>query len=201
MKTFDVDRFHRELRHATQQSILEMQRKLSGEHLYGVFLLADRLGASVALLAQSDEGLERSVCRNMRQWTTKRGNLKTLVATMQRWDSSEDWVCLDNQFVVTNRLLIDVYGSNPDEYFDSGQTRLVHLHCLATLADLDAAGAFGRGKARESVVLNLYFGDQSDDDLLRWAIQVNPFEVYERYSTELQNARAAYQELEFVGSE
>jgi hypothetical protein len=101
----------------------------------------------------------------------------------------------DPYFKKANELLRASYDSDPDAFSGNGTTRLVFLTCLAALAENDADGVFGLGKERESLTLNLYLGDQSDEMLLRWAVQLNPYEVYERFRAELAAGNAAHDQL------
>lgn len=200
MKRLDVEQFRHELLQASAQSLVEAQRACGEGQLYGFSLVLDALGSAVSAIAQSEEGLERSVAKEAEggYWATKTGNLRGLLAKMKRW-TCEDWLSCETFFGEANRLLHESYASNPEDFLERGSNRLVYLCCLTTLADLDVQGAFGNGKHREAIVLNLYLGDQSDEELLRWAIQVNPYEVYTRYATELQEAHAAFKELVYTG--
>ena len=51
--------------------------------------------------------------------------------------------------------------------------------------------AFGTGTDREAVVVNLWKGDQSDEERLEWATQLNPETVWRRFERELEEASAA----------
>ena len=194
--TLDLDHFRNLLFQATGRALDEMRYVFANEQVYGVSLAVDRLGGDVILYAQSEEGLERTVTNEIEngRWVAKSGDLRSHVRAIYRWDCSTDWHYCDEQFFAADNLLIDSYGCN-------ATTRFVFLCCLATLAKHDVEKAFGQGKQRESVVLNLYVGVQSDEDLVAWASLVNPYEVYTRFATELQHARKASKELEFVGRE
>jgi hypothetical protein len=59
--------------------------------------------------------------------------------------------------------------------------------CIEVLKRMDAEGAFGTGPERERVVLGICYigGDNSQEEFLGWAKQVNPSSVYKRLRKEL----------------
>jgi hypothetical protein len=62
--------------------------------------------------------------------------------------------------------------------------------CVANaLKRIDAEGAFGRDNERKNVVVNLLMGDQSDEDRIRFATQVNPPESLEMLKHDLEASR------------
>jgi hypothetical protein len=188
------------MKEAIRLSFLDLQQKLAGERLYGFSLFLGTLGSFIAAKGNSEEALGRivEVYRQTGDWTAKEGDLTTHLRTLLRWSCADGWLLLDDPYYSkANQLLHVSYESDPDEFYESGVTRLCYLECLAALADNDADGLFGRGKERQCLTLNLYLGDQSDEDLLRWAFQVNPFEVYERYRAELVAGHAAEKQLTY----
>jgi hypothetical protein len=58
--------------------------------------------------------------------------------------------------------------------------------CIDVLKELDAAGTFGTGAAREQVVLGVCYigGDNSEKEFLGWGKQVNPPKVFKRLKAE-----------------
>lgn len=57
--------------------------------------------------------------------------------------------------------------------------------CFDVLRCLDGEGLFGRGLAREGVVLNVLKGDQSDKEQIEWARVLNPPATAERFAKEV----------------
>jgi hypothetical protein len=197
MQQLDVDEFRRQLIEATSRSFAEAQFQRG--KLYGFFLLLDAFGSSIAAIAQSEEGLKESVSDSVGDWSSAKGELIPLLTQMKRWEC-EDWLRLEQPYSGANRVLDTCYRSDPGEFVHVGVTRLVFCCCLEVLATLDSIGTFGKGDHRELVFLNLYVGDQSDDELLRWGVQINPHESYLRFSAELEAGHAAYQKLTFTNA-
>jgi hypothetical protein len=195
------DLFRSEMKEAIRLSFLSLQERLTGERLYGFSLHLGALGSFVGACGNTEEGLGRvvDVYRQRGHYQAKKGDLTTHLHMMLRWSCADGWLFVhDPYFTNANQLLHVSYESDPDVFYESGVTRLVYLECLAALADNDADGLFGRGQERETLTLNLYLGDQSDDDLLRWACQVNPDVVHARYRAELAAGHAAEEGLTYT---
>ena len=176
---------------AISRSMTTLRQSLQNEKLYGVSLFLDPLGSSVALICQTDEGLEREVVRSIAngEWRIETEEQMELLRLTTKW-SVDGWKIFDGEFSEVNRILI-ASCQNPGQYFEMGGGRLVYLCCLTSLAMLDF-GLFGRGKDRLDIVLNLQCGDQSDEQLINWAEQINPYEVKMRFAQELSDAYDAY---------
>lgn len=192
---FDTVKFRNALIEAASEALIEVRRSFGEEDLYGFVLMLDGLGSVVSAAGQSEQALEQSAVLNARYWKCETGNLNLLISKMHRWDCAE-WTIVERPFEKANSLLDSV---DYERLYDYGVSRLVYLSCLATLAELDANGVFGRGRERKSIVLNLFIGDQSDSDLLTWAKMVNPHEVFVRYKGEIHEARAVYEKLVYTG--
>lgn len=198
MLPLDVNAFRHHLLEATARSLAEAEQNRKAGPLYGFSLVLDRFGSAVAAISQNEEGLQQSVRKELDCWTSAAGNTEELLRKTKRW-TGDGWLTFEPLFEAANHLLDKSYVTDPEEYNGGGTTRLVFLSCLEVLAELDVRGVFGKGKQREAIVLNLNVGDQSDEELLRWAVQINPYEVYARFSAEIQEAHSAFDELTYVG--
>ncbi len=76
----------------------------------------------------------------------------------------------------------------PSQEFSDRVTR-VHACCVRALEDLDAAGMFGSGAARDAVVLNIFQGDQSSRSRVDNARRLNPAKACERIAEDLPVTR------------
>ncbi len=199
MVKFDSCDFRQHLLAACLKSFTEVQRLCNGEGLYGFSLMLDRFGSAIAAMGQSEARLEESVSKELDCWTSTTANVADLVRKTKKW-TCEDWLSIEQSFDAVNSLLNTSYVSDPHEYVGGGTSRLVFLSCLEVLAELDVREVFGKDRSRESIVLNLNVGDQSDEELLRWAVQINPYDVYARFSAELQESHLAFKELTYIGS-
>jgi hypothetical protein len=50
---------------------------------------------------------------------------------------------------------------------------------------LDSENIFGAGEQRNAITLNILMGDQSDEEMRKYAKLLNPATVYERFCMEL----------------
>jgi len=53
------------------------------------------------------------------------------------------------------------------------------------LKRLDSENVFGAGEQRDAITLNILMGDQSDDEMRKYAKLLNAASVYERFCMEL----------------
>jgi len=182
---------------AIRAAFAEFKIQRANETLYGFSLSLEALGNFVAAYGASEEGLAREVARYQHKkfYQARQGDLAQHLTCDLRWNCENGWLALDGPFVSLNESLRASYDQDPEQFYESGHTRLVYTLCLAALAECDADGLFGRGAVRDSLTLNLSTNDDSDEQLLRWAAQVNPPHVSERYRAELALGRAASAEL------
>jgi len=199
--SFSLD-LQKKLSRASKFALADVRAMTRDEALYGVSLITNPLGTAVSLIAQTEENLDRKVCQMLEQgeWSSQAGDAQSLLKTTQRW-TGEGWLAFEPIFEDVNRFLGALYGADPDAFFDSGVTRLVFLCCLTVLGALDAQGRFGRGRQRDSVVLNLFISDQSEEELIAWARSINPQEASDRYARELRGAGRAFKRLAYARKE
>ena len=190
MSLLEGDKLRVLLRNAIPKAFAELQQKLSGERIYGFSLCLEALGSFVGAYGNSEEGLNRIVAEYLtkQRYASKRGNLAEHLRHVLRWNCEDGWLALDDAFTEASALLRSSFDADPDAFLEFGCDRLVYLECLGALAESDCMGIFGRDGERESVTLNLYLGDQSDEMLLGWANQVNSHGVYKRFESELAAA-------------
>jgi hypothetical protein len=63
------------------------------------------------------------------------------------------------------------------------------------LRELDREGLFGSGDMRRQILLGIWMGDQSDEDRIVFAEQLNPLPLVEIFKRELAVGNRAFQEL------
>jgi hypothetical protein len=101
-----------------------------------------------------------------------------------RWGSPEDaWYQQpDDAFDAVNALLGQAEEASLYQRYDGTLETL----CLEVLKAMDTDGIFGTGAEREKIVLGLCYigGDNSAQEFLGWAKQVNPPKVYKRLRKE-----------------
>lgn len=62
-------------------------------------------------------------------------------------------------------------------YFDS---QLIFQTCIEALVELDRQFIFGKDESRESLVINLFKGDQSSEELIEYGKLLNPGKIGDR---------------------
>jgi hypothetical protein len=110
-----------------------------------------------------------------------------------RFGSPEDgWYSnFDADFFAAANSLIDLAHQQGRMKLFDGQ--LVQL-CLRSLRELDAEGVFGVGEARDEVVLGVCYvgGDNSEEEWIRWAREVNPPHLVQRMAEWLREREATF---------
>lgn len=173
-----VGAIRRELRSAIRSTVRKAWRELAVEEIYGFSLAISGDGGGVAGAAVGTrEGLQRAVDQYLKRgWHVRKGDARAALADMLRWNCDDGWrFCFDG-FEAASELLDElVHGVDDDvDVADMYPTRLAYLLLQSALAEADHEGLFGRGKQRARVMLNLYAGDQGNDELLSWATPINP---------------------------
>ena len=151
------------------------------EEIYGVLIEISREGFSAHGSIATEEGLTRFANECLGSY---KGDLSAAKKDL-RWAGPENgWYQSDDKaFRTTNAELSIAQKSKLYDYFDRTLTAL----CLKTLKSLDENGLFGTGVSRAKMVIGICYvgGDNSDEEFLGWAKQVNPKSVYTRLSKEL----------------
>jgi hypothetical protein len=166
----------------------------ASEEIYGYSLALHPLGGFVSLAVGTERQLASAVERYKAKWSSSDGDLDGLLRRRLRWNCDDGWHYLKHEFDRANLQLAALIKAKPE----AGQ-RLAHGTCVVALQELDWDGAFGDRGARDTVVVNIYYGDQRDEDLVTWAKQLNPFPVAQRFETELRAGREARSKLRSPG--
>jgi hypothetical protein len=109
-----------------------------------------------------------------------------------RWSLGESYLNMeDNTYfeqvnaVVAN--ISDIIDEFPEDSWDEFDTFVAQFMgvCTDVLKRLDSENLFGTGEPRDAITLNILMGDQSDDEMRKYAKLLNPASVYERFCMEL----------------
>jgi len=193
-----VDAFRSALLEATRQAWEELKQRLPGERIYGFSLGLHALGSRVGpAFAQSEEGLTRAALESVqRGYSARTGDALKLLRANNRWYASEGWIESEESYFRKAGDLLEVrFGSAWEEFVDNGTTGVVFETCRQVLRTMDAEADFGTGIDRELLTLNLYLGDQSDEQLIGWAKEVNTPENALRFAAELATGHVAYKQI------
>jgi hypothetical protein len=90
-----------------------------------------------------------------------------------------------NKALVAN--ISDIIDEFPEDSWDEFDTLVAQFMgvCTEVLKRLDSENLFGEGEQREAITLNILMGDQSDEEMRKYAKLLNPASVYERFCMEL----------------
>lgn len=187
-----VAALQRELRRAIRSTVARAKRELVGQTLYGVALaIGDGSGTAGGMAFGTVERLEAQVDEAAEFLGPKaagRGRRAGLRDRI-RWECEEaGWHFDSASFEAVQALSSELVHGAGQEVEDLFATRLGYLQLQAALAEADHAGLFGRGVERERVVLILYAGDHTDEDLVEWARPMNPDACVVRLAAELRHA-------------
>jgi hypothetical protein len=160
---------------ATRQALIVLRDEHPDERLYAFGLFTSPGAEYVTVTANSEEGLKR-----------RSGGM---AMSPLRW-SPCDWEYHDlgegPLWDQVANLLPDYSGVRlPAEQMEA-HLESVFDTCIQVLRDLDAEGLFGEGPERERIVLNLWMGDQGDDERLELASLLNPPSVCQRFAREME---------------
>lgn len=168
------------LRTAAETFLRAVSKEHPGETLYGFLFEISCEGFSAHGAAATEEGLRRYA----EEYAAEDGGDADQLQAEFRWGSTEDaWYQQpDAAFDAVNRLLARAEREGLNEMCGGVLEGL----CIDVLKELDAAGTFGTGAARERVILGVCYigGDNSPEEFLGWAKQVNPPRVFKRLRAE-----------------
>ncbi|MCC2669841.1 MAG: hypothetical protein K0Q72_2312 [Armatimonadetes bacterium] len=168
------------LKEATRNAFLALKRDHPGERFYAFGLYTNELGEYLSPTANTEEALLRRSGGNAR--------------SSLRWSPCDWEYHLEGNgeyFGQIQRLLDaapDPYDSSIDEEPDP-ETEFTFDICVRVLRDLDDEGLFGGDEERSGIVISLWMGDQSDEERVLWAQQLNPEPVWSRFEEELPYCR------------
>lgn len=178
------------LRSSAEDYLRRVAKAHPSETMYAFLLEISCEGFSVHGAVATEEALGRHSQNQLEKVRPIRtpDPLATLRSCL-RWAGPEDgWYQQpDTAFDPVNRLLSRAETEALYEMYDGS----LHELCIQTLRAMDEAGLFGTGEARERVVIGIcnIGGDNSDEEFLGWAKQVNSLRVMKRLRQELKQSR------------
>jgi hypothetical protein len=178
------------LRSSAEDFLRRVAKANPGETLYAFLFEISCEGFSAHGAVATEEALARYAQAQLAK--VKPIKASDPLATAQscfRWAGPEDgWYQQpDSAFKATNELLGRAQRQNLYDMYDGSLNEM----CLQVLRDMDKAGHFGKGRDRERIVLGICYigGDNSDEEFLGWAKQVNSTSVMKRLRQELKQSR------------
>jgi hypothetical protein len=175
-----LDAIRAGLKDAARAFLSAVAKKHPGETLYGFLFEVSEVGYAANGAAATEEGLLRYATK----YAEEEGGDVSERAAEFRWGSTEDgWYQEPTKpFDGVNDLL---ERAEEQELYAEYSGVLEQL-CLDALRELDAAGMFGSGPERERVAIGVCHtgGDNTEQQFLGWAKQVNPPIVFKRLKAE-----------------
>lgn len=150
-----------------------------GEHIYAI-VFNDGSAA-----AATEEALARTAVEYRESgYEAKSGDTDKLLRALLRWD------CL-TAFAYDSNLEGALAFAQKIRAAAENSTELLDWAGAEILKEMDAAGEFGTGEAREKIVLGITRGTMSVDDFVKNAEPLNPPAVIERLKAEIESGKAA----------
>jgi hypothetical protein len=187
-------RIREELKRTVRLLLAQLHRDHPGDRVYAVMFEVDVSGAYAIRIAGSEESLTRLAEKYISKgYRVRSGDLRESLRALLRWDAPGDdkdgwyWGDQDVDRPVTRMIEQAVQEGLIREY-DEDQV-LRHL-CLTALQELDKEGAFGRGSARERLLIGITcceIGFGAEEDVQELAT-INPAPTIARLRRELAAA-------------
>lgn len=175
-----LDAIRAGLKDAATEFIRAVAKKHPGETLYGFLIEVSRVGFAAFGAAATEEGL----LRNAKNYADEEGGDAAQLAAEFRWGSIENGWYQEpaKPFNRVNELL----ERAEEQQLYAEYSGVLEQLCLDALKELDSAGLFGSGHVREQVAIGICHtgGDNTEQQFLQWAEQVNPPTVLKRLKME-----------------
>ena len=188
-----------ELRMSAEDYFRRVAKANPGEKLYAFLFEISCEGFSVHGAIATEEGLTRYAEEQLSEVRP----IKTAepLATLRscfRWAGPEDgWYQQpESAFNAVNKSLRRAEAEALYEMYDGSLNEI----CLQVLQEMDQDRLFGVGDERERVVVGICYvgGDNSDEEFLGWAKQVNPPSVMKRLRRELKQSRKDSERVRYL---
>ncbi len=179
-KPFDPAKLRKDVRAAAERALKELRKKAGKEPLYAFALYSDDDAMTLIPAANTESGLR--ACAERYGFTTA----KQIDGSL-RWSTAEwayEGVGADRQFnEICEHLARFATGDWPVAGGHRRFRKQVYEAAIGALEDLDADGAFGRGKDRERLTLFVTISDSDVAPKLERASakRLNSPEVYRRF--------------------
>ncbi len=213
---FDPDLLLTTLRTELRAAWARLQSDHGAEGLYGFGIYTTSELSYLNVTAFSNAGLDKVTERYVTATEHFKGKDRTLIHESLRWSPCDSPLheigcemlpetakliqCLDPALEENQELSGDDEDDDDfdDEWWDPRVLKSFDL-CIQALQEMDAEGLFGTGEMRESFVLCLWKGDQSNIERYEHAKKLNPASVTKRFGEQLNAGIRAHYKAMYPG--
>jgi hypothetical protein len=185
---FDFEKFYKLLYTASKSAFTFIQRAHEGESFYIFALYTTGDLAYILPTSNTEEGLtlaaqKYSTIKHYRDFGIDqlREHLRWSPCDSPLHTDGEEYFVEVNNFISNVPLILDAIPTEESwAEFDDFHNKFMEV-CIKVLRRLETESVFGEGTKRNSVVLNILMGDQSDSERLKFAKLLNPSSVYDQF--------------------
>ncbi|MEY4764237.1 MAG: hypothetical protein RI907_910 [Pseudomonadota bacterium] len=113
-----------------------------------------------------------------------------------RWSPCDSPLHLEGgDFTNSERIKDEILNRHQDEDNTDEPEQEVFNAALEALLELDKQGLFGAGPVRDKLLLNIWKGDQSDEERIAFARALNAASAVDRFEKELSQGYEAFMKL------
>jgi hypothetical protein len=189
---FDRARLTALVRAAAEEAFRDLQQEIGNEQLYTFGLYTNGEGTYILPTANTEEALARKAAVE----ATADGQPAALHQQSLRW-SPCDWeyheIGGDTAFAAVHEYLDTGWTDDYSTFrYDVGT---IYACCLDALTQLRHERVFPSEQGETPMLLNLFMGDQSDEERLEWATLLNSPEHCAHFQHELAQGYIAFRHL------
>ena len=185
---FDFQKLHDLLYIASKAAFISIQDAHENESFY-VFALYTTGGLDYIFpTVSTEEGLTIAAQKYSKLSNYRNFSLEELRERL-RWSPCDSPLHVEGEenFVDVNNLVSNIHLILDAIPIEQSLSQFDDIHneflgvCIKVLKQLDNEGIFGEGEKRNSAVINILKGDQSDTERLKFAKILNPGSVYSHF--------------------
>jgi hypothetical protein len=194
-ENFDFEQFHNLLYEASRTAFLDIQRTHENETFYFFAMNIEPLFGYIFPFSNTEETLTYMAEKFLAPGYHPNLSLDE-AREIVRWGTIDAPLHHEGMtfFEEVNKFLEPVteilmgFPNDPWDEFEAFHNLLVGV-CIDVLKRLDAEGIFGTRERRNTILVNIFVGDLTNEQWLKYARELNPDVVYERVATHLEFAR------------
>jgi hypothetical protein len=193
--SFDIESFHREMLLAARAAFVKINEFHAKDGIYCYAIMTAGTYYWFVPFAGTEASLEIAARSYQRMPQYRHKTIPQLKCEL-RWSPADSPMidvagkCFDRVNELAKQLQPIFNGFDVDngwEDFRAFSAKIAAV-CVDVLKELDREGLFGIGAARELVIIVLLWGDQSDEDRLKYASQLNSESACKRFADEMHAA-------------